>query len=199
MALWEYMEYSRSWLYKRGESQENGHKESSLRTILYMTSPGWSQGDIRLISSPSPLEILHSNSFSTPKRTVKSSPTPPPLFTPTCTCTLVKYITVLRFTGWHCWLFIYLHEGLFSYMEHCLTEDSLRRDKETVLRHIKNCLFPGGILSFFSLASFPILSFYHVDLYEAWIRRDFLARCLSSSMWIKLPGLVKVCLESCCI
>lgn len=93
---------------------------------------------------------------------------------------------------------MYLGEGLFRYIEHSLTRDSIRRDKETLLRHIKNWLFPGGNLSFFNLASFPIL-FYHVDLYEPWIRGDFLARCLSSSMWIKLPGLIEVCLESCSI
>lgn len=136
-----------------------------------------------------------------PCSTLRGLPLPTPLIFlhPLVPAHCRIYITVLHFPGWHCWLFIYLSEGFFSYIEHSLTGDSMRRDKETVLRHIKNWLFPGGSLSFFNLASFPFLFFYHVDLYEIWIRGDFLARCLSSSMRIKLPGLMEVCLESCSI
>lgn len=95
---------------------------------------------------------------------------------------------------------MYLDKGLFSYLEHSSTWDSLRRNKEKMLTHIKNWLFPGGSLSFFNLASFPV---FLQPCRSEWdlIRGTgaFLAWCLSSSTWIKLPSLIESCLESCSV
>lgn len=123
----KYVEYSRSWLQKRDESKENSHKESSVRTIMNMKNLALSQGDSNPISSPSPCKILcSSNCFITPWLHQGVFYTDSP-FTPACICLhTTKDVTVFHLTGWHCWLFIYLSEGLLSSTEHSSNGDSLR-------------------------------------------------------------------------
>lgn len=99
---------------------------------------------------------------------------------------------------WHSCLLMCLNEGLFGYLEHSSAGVNLRRDKAKVPMHIKNWLFPGGSLSFFNLASFPVPS---PPCKSAWdlIRRGFAYEVPLSSIWITLPGLTEGCLESCSV
>lgn len=123
-----------------------------------MTKLGLSQGHISRISWPSPFKILNSKELFEHTLVhwgVWHTDTP---FPPTCVYLhTTEYITALRLAGWRCWLFIYLGEGWLRYTEHSSAGDSLRTDKEEVLRHIKHWLSPGSSLSFFNLASCPVL------------------------------------------
>lgn len=157
-----------------------------------------SQEDSNPVSSPSPCKILcSSNCFITPwlHQRVFYSP-----FTPACIYLhATKDVAVLHLTGCHCWLFIYLNEGLLTSAEHSSNGDSLRKDKEKVLRHIKKLASSWWQFVIFQFGVVPCSLFYGVDLWESWFGGDFLASCLSSSTWMKLPGLIEDCLDSCSI
>lgn len=134
MAQWKCVECSRSCKKKRDESWENGRKELSVWTVGGMTNIGLPQRDNNVISSPSPCKILYlNNGFSTPKHAEGSSP--PTVSTPTCDYRLTtKYFTVLHIPEWHCWLSIYLDEGLFSYIERSSIGGSLRWEREKSIK-----------------------------------------------------------------
>lgn len=119
------------------------------------------------------------------------------IFTPTHT-TRYKIDHCSSLPRWHSWLLMYLNEGLFSYLEQSSAGVSPRRDKAKVPMHIKNWL-SWWQLVVFQFGIFPCSFLHHVNLHETWFIRDFLMRCLSSNIWITLPGLTEGCLESCSV
>lgn len=120
-----------------------------------MTNLRLSQGDSEPISSPSPFKVLYSATVLS--HFVHWGVPPPHIFCTYLCLRTTKSITVLHFSGWHSWLFIYLDEGLFSYTEHSSTGDSLRRGKKKkVLRHIKNWLILVAVCHF---------SIWHLSLF----------------------------------
>ena len=84
-----------------------------------------------------------------------------PVSTPTCDYRLTtKYITVLHIPEWHCWLSIYLDEGLFSSIEQSSIGGSLRWErKKSVKAYLKIGFFLVAVCHFSiwhpSLFSFP--------------------------------------------